>query len=386
VKDASSKTIPHWLESWHVDPSANREYDFIDGLRGLAILMVVACHHLYVNPKSGPAVLFFGCVFGTSGLGVALFFTLSGFLIAWPFWRRKVNRAEQAIPPGYGWRRFWKIYPPLALSVLLLTPTYILWHGDAPLYLHATMQWLTGLAFLMPVSGKLNPVMWSLVVEIHFYLVLPLLFLLAKSLSPKKTLWLISLFFLVVPVATRAATGLSPTFFPVISDPFPTGLDSFCLGVCLAGIDNLKIWDKNWARLGDVGCFLMPLGLLGQAWIRLHPENHGTGITQTFIWTFLLGAGFLLCYAADPQNPRAKMLCTPWLRWCGIISYEWYLFHQPMVYWSRGLFGHAGGNIFKYSLIVLLPLVASLTFSALVYRLFSLPLLQYGRARKSARK
>jgi peptidoglycan/LPS O-acetylase OafA/YrhL len=315
-----------------------------------------------------------------------LFFTLSGFLISWPFWKRKANGSESVIPPGYGWRRFWKIYPPLALSVLLLTPCFILWMGHAPLFLITAGQWLTGLAFLMPVSGKLNPVMWSLVVEIHFYLILPLLFLLTKPLSARTCLWTISLFIFAVPTTIQGITGQAPTFSPEISDPFFTGLSAFCLGVFLAGIDTLKIWNKGWARVADFGWGVLLCGLLGLAWVRVHPQVN-TGIAPHFFhWVFMLGTGCLLCYATNPKCPRAQWLCAPWLRWCGIISYEWYLFHQPMIYWSREFFGGAGGGLFKYAFILGVPLVLSLTISALVYALFSLPILKYGRARKSAEK
>jgi peptidoglycan/LPS O-acetylase OafA/YrhL len=376
----------HWLEPWHVDPSANREYDFIDGLRGLAILMVLACHSFYAKVPDALAGRFLLNFAGTLGNGVGLFFTLSGFLISWPFWKRKVNRAGSLIPPGYGWRRFWKIYPPLALSVLLLTPCYILWLGQPPLFLCTAGQWLTGLAFLRPVSGQFNPVMWSLVVEIHFYLILPLLFLLTKPLSARTCLWLISLFLFAVPVSIQALTGLTPTFAPEIHDPFCTGLSCFCFGVCVAGIDNLKLWNPSWGRLGDAGWGIMLVGLMGLAWVRINPQAHAAILSHLFNWTFILGTGCLLCYAAEPQNGRVRWLCAPWLRWCGIISYEWYLFHQPMILWTRELFGPAHGNIAKYILILGVPLVVSVGFSALVYRKFSLPILQYGRAKKSARK
>ena len=369
-----------------MDPSANREYDFIDGLRGLAILMVLVCHSVYAKEHNALAVRFLLNFASTLGNGVGLFFTLSGFLISWPFWKRKVNRAESLIPPGYGWRRFWKIYPPLALSVLLLTPCYILWLGNAPLFIRTAGQWFTGLAFVMPVSGRLNPVMWSLVVEIHFYLILPLLFLLTKPLSARACLWIISLFLFAGPVSVQALTGLSPTFAPQINDPFCTGLSSFCIGVCVAGMDNLKLWNKNWGRIGDAGWFMMFFGLAGLAWVRLDLQAHAAILQNLFGWTFTLGTGCLLCYAAAPENPRARWLCAPWLRWCGIISYEWYLFHQPMINWARGLFGPAHGNIAKYILILGVPLVVSLGFSALVYRKFSLPILKHGRSRKSAQK
>lgn len=369
-----------------MDPSANRSFDFIDGLRGIAILMVIICHHFYVNPKSGPAIQFLGSLAGTFGNGVLLFFTLSGFLISWPFWRRKANRVDQIIPPGYGWRRFWKIYPPLALSVLFMTPLFITMMGQTPLFIRTAAEWLTGLAFIVPVSGQLNPVMWSLVVEVHFYLILPLLFLLTKPLSSRTCLWFISLFMLAVPLSIQFSTGLCPTYHPEISDPLFTGLSCFCFGVTLAGLDNLKIWNRGWAKIADAGWVLMLIGLLGLAWLRWNTKIHSEALAQGTNWLFMMGSGCLLCYATATQKKAARWLCNPWLRWCGIISYEWYLFHEPLAFWSRVLLGPANGNIFRFLLITGIPLMISLAIAAFVYRMFSLPILKYGRSQKLARK
>jgi peptidoglycan/LPS O-acetylase OafA/YrhL len=376
-----NRPVRHWLEPWHVDPSANRSYDFIDGLRGIAILMVLATHSFYAREHQDLAVRYVLCFKDNLGRGVDLFFTLSGFLISWPFWKRKASHAEQLIPPGYGWRRFWKIYPPLALSVLLLTPFYILSYGQASAYLHTAVQWLTGLAFVIPASGRFNPVMWSLVVEIHFYLVLPLLFLLTKPLSARACLWIIPLFLFAVPVTIQALTGLAPTFTPKVSDPFCVGLSCFCFGVAVAGIDALKLWDGRWVKFGEAGWFAMLAGLAGMAWTQMDPSVDYKILAALSHWTYTLGTGCLLCYAAAPENPRARRLCAPWLRWCGIISYEWYLFHQPLIEWTRVLFGPTGGNIFTYSLIIVIGLVASVTLSALVYRKYSLPILKFGRSK-----
>lgn len=63
----------HWLDVWHVNPSVNRNYDFIDGLRGIAILMVLVCHHVYVNSKSGPAIQFIGGILGLADMGLRSF-------------------------------------------------------------------------------------------------------------------------------------------------------------------------------------------------------------------------------------------------------------------------------------------------------------------------
>jgi peptidoglycan/LPS O-acetylase OafA/YrhL len=196
-------------------------------------LMVVFSHNFYTNPKSGAAVHFIGGIFGAGANGVTLFFALSGFLISWPFWKRKVSGSKQVVPTGYGWRRFWKIYPPLALSILILTPVYIFLNADWS-YASIAARWLAGLPFLLPVPGKLNSVMWSLVVEVQFYIVLPLLFISLKRVPPKVCLWVITLVFLLIPFSVRMITG-PKTLSPDINVHFPSELDSFCLGIFVAG-------------------------------------------------------------------------------------------------------------------------------------------------------
>src|SRR6185437_9334885 len=195
-----------WLDAWHVSPSANRDYDFIDGLRGIAILMVIVGHHFYVNPNASGPVRCVGSLVGTGGYGVTLFYTLSGFLISWPFWKRKMKGSNAVAPPGYFQRRFWKIYPPLALSILILTPIYIMDHWDWS-YAGMAVKWLTGWAFLFPVSGRMNPVMWTLAIEVQFYVTLPLLFLCFKRVPAKACLAIVTGLFFVVPILMRVVLG-----------------------------------------------------------------------------------------------------------------------------------------------------------------------------------
>ena len=371
----------HWLEAWHVNPSANREYDFIDGLRGIAILMVLCCHHMYVNPQSGPAVQFIGQLFLACGQGVVLFFALSGFLISWPFWKRRFARSEQLSPPGYAKRRFWKIYPPLSLSVIVFTPAYIFLNHDWS-YLPIAAQWLAGLPLIFPISGKLNPVMWTLVVEAQFYVVLPLVFHSFKKVSATTCLWVIPLLFFVVPIGFRALTGLSADLHPEINSHFPSALDAFCIGILVAGLDSSGALKKECAQLGVLGFILWPMALLLLAWIRTHPGVHSPALETAQSWMGKIASGCLLFYVANPQYPVARMLCAPWLRWCGIISYEWYLFHQPITLWARDIFGPAGGNVSRYAAIVGVSFLFSTILAALIYRHFSMPILKFGRAQK----
>ena len=388
MTQGSPMTSPkkEWLDAWHVNPSINKEYDLIDGLRGIAILLVVACHMVYVNPNSSSTVQFLGGLFSAGSNGVTVFFTLSGFLISWPFWKRKVNQSAQVVPPGYGWRRFWKIYPPLALSLVLLTPIYLLRTHDGS-FIELALQWLMGLPLVMPVSGKLNPVMWSLVVEMHFYIVLPLLFICLRKVPAKACLWILLLAFLLVPVLVRwvnISRGVYFSLLPEIQVHFPALLDAFAFGVFLAGLDNLKLIKKAWVRFGDLGFVLLGGSFILSSWLTLNPVIGETMRLELVGWGVKISTLFLLCYIADPQHPRARLLSQPWLRWCGIISYEWYLFHQPILTWIKEAFGPAGGNLIKYLVILGCSLFAGLILAAVVYRWFSLPILKYGRDRNRA--
>jgi peptidoglycan/LPS O-acetylase OafA/YrhL len=378
----------HWLDGWHVTPTANRDYDFIDGLRGIAILMVIVAHAFYINPNAGFAVTLAGNIIGTGGYGVTLFFALSGFLIAWPFWKRKVSGSDQVAPRGYFQRRFWKIYPPLALSVIIFTPFFMFLLNPAARseFIPAALRWLSGAAFLWPVSGKFNPVMWTLVLEAQFYLLLPLFFLAFRRLSPKGCLAGFTVVFLVVPVGYRLITKqpFGPTFHPDINSHFPSGLDSFFLGILIAGLDAMGFVKKSWKWLGIAGVVLWPLTLLIAGWTNMHPDSKTFTVAEFEYAGLKLAGACLILFIAQPQHWIARLLCAQWLRWCGIISYECYLFHQPLLTYARDYFGPAGGAIYKYAFITGIPITVSLIFSALVYRYFSLPILRHGRGKNQA--
>jgi len=64
--------------------------------------MMLMGHLIYENPNAAPLVQFFMGVLSAGGYGVVVSLTHSGFLIAWPFWKRKVKGTDKVLPPGYG--------------------------------------------------------------------------------------------------------------------------------------------------------------------------------------------------------------------------------------------------------------------------------------------
>jgi len=289
------------------------------------------------------------------------------------------------MPPGYGARRFFKIYPPLVFSILLLTPVYIYQSSDYS-YLSTAAEWLVGVPLLMPVSGKLNPVMWSLVCEVQFYLVLPLIMFLFHRVSMRKSIVLIPLLLAVTGFGLRllyGAFGVSATLSPNLFMPFLSHLDMFAVGVLVAGLHCMGAIDRSWARVGNVGLIVVGIMLPVQAWRAVYSHPNPVD-DETVELVFKLAFGCTLLFVADTACISARMLCHPLLRYFGVISYEWYLFHQPLLLWTRSLFGSAGGNFLLYLFIVFTPILVSLMLAAVVYKYYSLPILKYGRSRGKA--
>ena len=96
-------------------PSSGELYPQLDGLRAIAIISVVLGHVMYFNPNAGTLQAILHAATKTGGMGVSIFFVLSGFLIT-----QSLLRAGSTFDAySYAVRRAAKIIPPFALTMLL---------------------------------------------------------------------------------------------------------------------------------------------------------------------------------------------------------------------------------------------------------------------------
>lgn len=173
-------------------PRPRRVFASLDGLRGLAILLVVWCHTdaaLSGYVRTWPLDHVLG---GAAATGVELFFVLSGFLLFLPFAR--------AIIAGDHWPSVGQFYVRRALRILpgyyILIPMFLLLAHLFPYGValrHAgSLPVLLGLALMYDfqndasnlVTGFDGP-LWTLAIEWQFYLLLPwLAHALARLVSP----------------------------------------------------------------------------------------------------------------------------------------------------------------------------------------------------------
>jgi peptidoglycan/LPS O-acetylase OafA/YrhL len=150
----------------------------IDSFRFVAIAFVILYHLLQktnVLLVQDPALF-------TSRLnrGVQLFFTISGFVLALPFAKHWLQRGKKVDLRMYFLRRLTRIEPPYLVSmVLCLAILIVVKKQPLPVLLPhfaATVFYLHSLIYA--ALSTINPVAWSLEVEIQFYLFCPLMVLL----------------------------------------------------------------------------------------------------------------------------------------------------------------------------------------------------------------
>src|SRR5579859_2245497 len=112
------------LKRWEITASTGSHFDALDGLRGVAILLVVAYHAFYTNPAYGILARLGDDVIQAGWMGVPIFFVLSGFLISYPFFLKRMENPQAWYQRGYVWRRAAKILPPFYLSIVIFIGFY----------------------------------------------------------------------------------------------------------------------------------------------------------------------------------------------------------------------------------------------------------------------
>jgi peptidoglycan/LPS O-acetylase OafA/YrhL len=163
--------------------SSGRFIPEIDGLRFIAIL-VVYLYHLsgYVLEKDGiftgnPGAGAVARIMSHGHYGVQLFFVISGFILAMPFASHYLIGSKPVSLRSYFLRRLTRLEPPYVISMLLFAVLMIVYVGVNASYvwprLAASLLYIHN--FVYGGGSAINPVAWSLEVEIQFYILVPLL-------------------------------------------------------------------------------------------------------------------------------------------------------------------------------------------------------------------
>jgi len=319
-----------------VDRSLERGHILaLDGLRGVAILMVIFCHFVSNLNLTGPGIVGFLIQIAHAGwAGVDLFFVLSGFLITGilvdargsPSYFKAfyARRALRILPAYYGF---------LIVIFVLLPIVNVSVGGNAMLARqHQGWYWLH-LTNIMMAIGEIpgrgpypNTLFWSLAVEEQFYFAWPAI----VALCSPSTLRKVCMAGLVGCIAFRIiGTLCGMTGLAVSVLPFTRGDTLFAGG--LLAIEYRRGGLARFVPLAGYAALLGAILLTGLLAYYGQLDYHDAGMAMFgSIGIMLLGASALV-FATARESVFARTMRAGVLRFFGRYSYAIYIVHTAVL-------------------------------------------------------
>jgi len=311
-----------------------RQIPALDGLRGLAILLVIL-HNTNVFPDH-PGWAWPLAALATAGwIGVQLFFVLSGYLITNNL---LASRGADNYYRAFFGRRVLRIFPlyflALALFLLVLPRLLSLPPEIGASYAHQRWYWLFLNNWTQPSGQTVYwfPHFWSLAVEEQFYLVWPFLI----ALVPGRRAALASLVVLLAACLLRVVLYRAGCSADMIYMYTVTRMDALAAGALLAGLADHAATQAMLARRAGTLLALAAVILLGGALASGLYNMHKPGTIYvgyaalTVAFAILVG----VCTSETRQSslPAAlrQLLEANWLRAMGRYSYAIYIIHLPL--------------------------------------------------------
>jgi len=304
----------------YADPVVGRSTP-IQGLRALAVISVIIFH---LNPKWLPGGF----------LGVDIFFVISGLLIARMLSNDTYTSGRVRILRFYG-KRLYRIAPAaltvtlasFPLAYLALLPFDLRDYG-------ASMVGVTTLTLNKMVAnniGYFSPLaetqpllhFWSLMVEIHFYLLIPFVFYFLRRLE------LIRIAVLTLLIASLIYADWLSSWDPKNSYfLLPSRAWELLFGALLFLF--MATRENSWTAVRWISWIqsLSVVSLLGCLWLFSESTRHPSFLsvapvaaTGTLIWSVL----------SDPADRLARLFSARWLVLLGNMSFSLYLWHYPFI-------------------------------------------------------
>jgi len=307
----------------------------LDTLRALAIVAVMIFHLQWRLPDGFKVIGRFGW------MGVDLFFVLSGYLIGSQLLKPLRDGREVSLL-GFYRKRAYRILP-LYLVVLALYVFWPRWReetGISPVWEYLTF---TENFFVDYWNNQAFSHVWSLCVEEHFYLLLPVIVLM---LARKPALWKtvsVLAFLVVLGLGTRSyeyfhvllpmgrgAERFATDYIERIYYPTYTRLDGLLAGVALALVRTFRPgwWQRilgraNWLLLGGVGLMVCVIWIFSD---RFGPVGTVVGFPLMAVaMAMLVAAGSdTRCWFGRMRLPGAKLVA--------MLAFSLYLTHKEIAH------------------------------------------------------
>jgi peptidoglycan/LPS O-acetylase OafA/YrhL len=379
-------------------PALRGHLPALDGVRGLAILMVLLFHFVGQTTATNRFESAVNGVLSYGLLGVDLFFVLSGFLITGILYD---SRSSPGYFRGFYMRRVLRIFPlyyAVLAIVFFVVPLVPALRGSeiAGLRDRQAWAWLYGVNVYLAIQGGwvLSYIehFWSLAVEEHFYLFWPLLvWWLARR---PRALMGAALALAAASFAGRVAaslSGVSPVATTVLT---PLQLDALCLGGFFA------VWLRQPGGEAAVRRVILPMALVAGALLACDFALHRFTDFGLAEMRAARGGAFRLAFAAlllqalfaPASSVTARFFRSGPMIALGKYSYGLYVYHHFLSYYlvrhgtELALARAVGSHTLAVAIQAVLGMAASMAIAWLSYELFEKRFLELKRFWPSGRR
>lgn len=322
-----------------------KEIGSLDGLRALACLAVILAHIADKHSNKITENLKFFLDIGKEG--VALFFTISGFIITLLLIKEKQKRGTISFRHFY-FRRFIKIVPVLYIFLFFLL-IFVFTNRIQVSLDNLLSCFLFYKNYSLSLYSQYTGHVWSLANEEHFYLFWPIFVLIFN----RKVLNFFAIFLIIISPVFRVLTFMKfPEYRHLIDIMTHCRLDSFMIG-CLIAINFEYLKDKilrvEIGKLHLIGfvCLVVYFFILPS--YKYHAFK-GYWLVAGILLNALLSGIVLLTLTIEHKTPAYKLLNCKILRHVGIISYSLYIWQEFFIYYLNNIFS---ALFFSYLLALL---------------------------------
>ena len=352
----------------------------LDGLRGIAVLMVVSFHYInnqLINSGSRIGkVIYKLTAFGW--VGVDLFFVLSGFLIGTILMNNRnaknyfstfyIRRIVRIIPNYY---LLIGLFVVIGLIPFFASDYFLTGNNVIPVWAYLVMVHNIFIAHLRNFGTTSISATWSIGVEEQFYIIFPFL---VYFLKQKWLPWLLGLAIIIAPIARMQYDHWIPAYVLL-----PCRMDSIAFGALIAYVNHFHSLTGVVKRYRSAIFLFLALDIA--LCIFLSARYGDLGVFRNTLFAIIFSA--MVVFALVYKNTiYGSILRFQKLVWIGTISYSLYLFHDLILGICWRIAGGGDENILETlrgGVITIIALIISLGFSWLVYRKLESPFVHYGK-------
>ncbi len=318
-------------------PNIHKKLHGLDHLRAIAVSSVFFFHYfIYTNgqPQWLPKLANFGWT------GVDLFFVLSGFLISSQLFQQ-IKEGKKISFKIFFLKRFLRIVPVFwtVTGIYFIVPFFHETETLSPLWRYLTFTQNLGLD--MKTNGTFSHA-WSLCVEEHFYLFLPLILIFLQSSNlVRKSYWLLIALFIggffiraytythfYIPKSTDGDSWMY--WYKYVYCPTYNRLDGLLAGVSIAAV--YQFLPHTWnsvSKYGNLSLFVSLIVVYAASVLCKNPQTYYASILGFPL--IALGYGLMVVGAISPNSFLYKWN-SKITSFIATLSYVIYLIHKAAIH------------------------------------------------------